>query len=270
MLNFASQEFGGWLETNQTIERISISDATPTSKTVKILADKIVVPLVSAEIQRPRLFAHLEKSLRHYSAALVTGRTGTGKTAFAADFARASGGDVAWYKADTTDTDWKVFLGYLSESLSAFKSDAAQCRLADAAKNERFFDSGVSLVTESLAAEFSAVDAQKPLLVVLDDLHSVFDAEWFDEFFNALLSLPTENVHLLLLARTAPPFPLWRMRSKQVLDVIDEKMLAFNVDETVELFQKYKLSKAAARAAHKRVYGKVGALLEICREKTGG
>ena len=269
MLNFASEELSGWLETNPTFERISVSDTTPTSKTIKILADKIVVPSVSAEIQRPRLFAHLEKSLRHFSAALVTGRTGTGKTAFAADFAGQSGCDVAWYKADATDNDWKVFLGYLSESLSAFKSVAPQIGAADAEKNERFFENGVSPVTESIAREFSAIDAKKPLLVVLDDLHSVFDAEWFDEFFNALLSVPTENVHLLLLARTAPPFPLWRMRSKHVLDVIDEKLLAFSVEETIELFEKYKLPKTAARAAHKRVYGKVGALLEICREKTG-
>lgn len=264
MLNFASQEFDGWRETTQTFERISRPAAAP-SRSLKILAGKIAVPPDSAEIKRPRLYSHLEKSLRNYSAALITGRAGTGKTAFAADFARQTGGGVAWYKTDTTDTDWKVFLGYLAESLREFKSGTAE---PDDSQNERFFGGGVSSVTESLAARFAVIDPEKPLLVVLDDLHSVFDAEWFGEFFNALLSLPTPNVQLLLLARTAPPFPLWRLRSKQVLDVIDEKLLSFTAEETVALFKKYKLPNGAARAAHQRAYGKVAALVDICQKKT--
>lgn len=265
MLNFASQELDGWLDSNQTLAEISVSDKAPPT-CIKILAEKIAVPDVSAEIERPRLNAHLEKSLQNFSAALLTGRAGTGKTAFAADYARLCGSNVAWYKTDQTDTDWKVFLGYLSESLRRFKTGAAQ---PAGVENGWFAASENLTVTESLAAQFARVDSEKPLLVVLDDLHSVFDADWFGEFFNALLSVPTPNVNLLLLARTAPPFPLWRMRSKQVLDVIDEKLLAFTPEETNELFRKYELSIGAARAAHKRAYGKVGALLDICREKAG-
>ncbi len=265
MLNFASHELSDWRETNHTYEQFS-APANTQSNAVKIIADKIAVPLVSAEIERPRLYSHLEKSLQNFSAAMITGRAGTGKTAFAADFARQSGYGVAWYKADTTDTDWKVFLGYLSESLRQFKSAPSS---AETIENKQFFDSDASHVTESLAAQFAAVETEKPLLVVLDDLHSVFDADWFSEFFNSLLSLPTPNVHILLLARAAPSFPLWRLRSKQVLEVIDEKLMSFTLEETVRLFQKYKLSPNAARAAHKRSYGKVAALKEICRKKSG-
>jgi ATP/maltotriose-dependent transcriptional regulator MalT len=135
MLNFASQELGEWRETHQSFEQFSASETTK-SNTVKILADKIVMPSVSAEIARPRLFNHLNKSLHNYSATIVTGRAGTGKTAFAADFARQSGYGVAWYKADATDIDWKVFLGYLSESLRQFKSDSQVTEVAE--KNRLF------------------------------------------------------------------------------------------------------------------------------------
>jgi ATP/maltotriose-dependent transcriptional regulator MalT len=122
-------------------------------------------------------------------------------------------------------------------------------------------------VTESLAARFAAVETEKPLLVVLDDLHSVYDSDWFGEFFNALLSLPTPNVQVLMLARSAPSFPLWRMRSKHTLDVVDEKLLAFTVPETIELFRNYQLSENAARVAHKRAYGRIAKLKEIAEKK---
>jgi hypothetical protein len=98
-------------------------------------------------------------------------------------------------------------------------------------------------------------------------LHSVYDADWFVEFFNALLALPTANVRVLLLARSAPPFPLWRLRSKHVLDVVDEKLLAFTVPETIELFRNYRLSENAARVAHKRAYGRIAKIKEIAEKK---
>lgn len=261
MLNFASHELNDWRETNQTFEHIS-THAKIKTETVKILADKIVVPAVSAEIARPRLGAHLEKSLHNFSATLVTGRAGTGKTAFAVDFAVQNRYDAAWFKADSTDSDWKVFLKYLSESLRPYKSGKAfgTVETPQSANAENLS------VTDSLAVQFAALETEKPLLVVLDDLHSVFDADWFDEFFNALLSLPSANVKLLLLARTLPPFPLWRLRSKQVLDVMDEKLLAFNVQETTALFRKYRLPASSARLAHSDAYGRIAKLREIAEK----
>lgn len=258
MLNFASHELSGWRETNQTFESFSVPSKKK-NETVKILADKIIMPAVSAEIARPRLSTHLEKSLQNFSATLVTGRAGTGKTTFAADFARQNGYSAAWYKTDTTDADWKVFIGYLSESLRRYKSESAK----KTDENKQSVNAENLSVTESLAAQFAAIETEKPLLVVLDDLHSVYDADWFGEFFNALLSLPTPNVRVLLLARAAPSFPLWRLRSKQVLDVMDEKLMAFTLEETIELFQKYKLPQKAASLAHKYAYGRIAKLKEV-------
>ncbi|HXG83907.1 MAG TPA: AAA family ATPase [Pyrinomonadaceae bacterium] len=265
MLNFASHELDDWRETNQTFEQFP-APSKKKIETVKILADKIVIPVVSAEIARPRLSAHLKKSLRNFSATLVTGRAGTGKTAFAADFIRQNAYSAAWYKADTTDTDWKVFLQYLSESLRPYKSEA----VTEAGENKQSTNAESQSVTESLAAQFAVLDTEKPLLVVLDDLHSVFDADWFGEFFNGLLSLPAPNVRLLLLARAAPSFPLWRLRSKQVLDVMDEKLMAFTLEETIKLFQKYKLPRKAARLAHKRAYGRIAKLKEVAGNTKSG
>lgn len=264
MMTFDTYDFSHCRETSYSFEYVS---ATPVInipvESVKLFADKLCVPQTSAEINRPRLFAHLEKSLEQFSATLVTGRAGTGKTALAADFARKMGRDVAWYKAETSDSEWKIFLSYFAESL---RQSRLGCEPSEVFGLEEETES--LSVTESLAAQFAALETEKPLLLVIDDLHSVFDADWFNEFFNALLSLRTQSVQLLLLARTAPPFPLWRLRSKQVLGVMDEKLLAFNQEETNELFASYGLGLKAARVANKSAYGKIGKLKQIVAEKS--
>lgn len=262
MLNFATNELTELSEVSYSFEYISNSNSTKT-ETVKLLAEKIRLPKITAEIKRPRLITHLEKSLTQFSSTLVTGRIGTGKTTLAAEFANRKNDAAAWYKIETTDVDWKVFLDYLAESLRPFRADTESLQNYDLEFNKT---ENLS-VTETVAAQFAMIDTNKPLLIVLDDLHSVFDTDWFGEFFNALISLPTPNVRLLLLARSAPPIPLWRLRSKHVLDVVDEKLLAFTVPETIELFDKYQLSENAARVAHKRTYGRIAKLKEIAEKK---
>jgi len=262
MMNFASQELNDWGETNNYFEFTPSSSETKTkinTDSIKLIADKLRLPTLAGEVERPRLVEHLEKSLAQFSATLITGRAGTGKTALAADFARQSDFCVAWYKVETADSDWKVFSSYLLGSINQNCSEKAAN-----------FSNGIHIpqMTESLAAHFTEAATEKPLLIVLDDLHSIFDAEWFIEFFTNFVSSLASNVHLLLIARTLPPLPLWRLRSKQVLGVMDEKLLAFTPEETVKLFRRQNLSPTAARAAHKTTYGKIAKLKEIIEEKT--
>jgi LuxR family maltose regulon positive regulatory protein len=263
MMNFASQDLNEWRESTNYYEISSPSSATkPKIKidSVKLLADKLRIPDVVETVVRPRLTTHLEKSLAQYSATLITGRAGTGKTDLAVNCARQSDFCVAWYKVETADSDWKIFSSYLLGSISQNCSE----NFEELASNEI----RVPLMTESLAERFADAAKEKPLLIVLDDLHSIFDADWFTEFFTSFVSSLAPNVHLLMIARTEPPLPLWRLRSKQVLGVMDEKLLSFTLDETVELFRKHRLSAAAARSAHKLAYGKVAKLTEIIEKKS--
>jgi ATP/maltotriose-dependent transcriptional regulator MalT len=69
----------------------------------------------------------------------------------------------------------------------------------------------------------------------LDDLHLVYDTSWLAQFFAGLIPILPREVHLLICARSLPPGTLWRVRSKQVLTVVDENALAFTLDEAREL-----------------------------------
>ena len=80
------------------------------------------------------------------------------------------------------------------------------------------------------------------LLIVIDDLHLVYDSPWMIPFFGRLLPLLPPRVHLLFAGRSLPPTPLWRMRSKQNLNVLDETVLAFTYEETAALLEHYKVS----------------------------
>lgn len=262
MLNFASQEFSEWHESNNYFEFAQpavIGKLNVKSDSVKLFAEKLRVPAIKSPVARPRLIKHLEKSLAQFSATLIAGRVATGKTWLAADFARLSNNKVSWYKAETADADWKVFSSYLAAA------GKMQTETEWANKLENL---NVSAASELLANGFNQSADEKPLLIVIDDLHSVFDAEWFSEFFQSFVPLLAPNVRLLLIARTLPPLQLWRLRSKQVLGLIDEKLLSFTEDETIELFKKHKLTSTAARSAHLYAFGKIGRLNKDIEKKT--
>lgn len=264
MLNFASQELNDREDSNNYYEFLPVASEQKSeikSEAVKLFADKIRVPTFSAPIARPRLFEHLKNSLKQFSVTLITGRTGMGKTILAADFAGQSHRRVAWYKAETADGDWKIFSSYLLGSLS-------RCCPDFDLQNFESDKSTVAATTESLAAQFNCAAGDEPFLIVLDDLHSVFDAAWFNEFFDSFVPLLAPNIHLLMIARTLPPLQIWRLRSKQILGVIDEKLLTFNLEETQEFFRSHRLSPTAARSAFKRTYGRIAKLEKIAEKKT--
>ncbi len=96
----------------------------------------------------------------------------------------------------------------------------------------------------------------------------MFDAAWFADFFHAFVPSLSPRVKVLLIARTLPPLAVWRLRSKQILDVVEEKSLAFSVDETIRLFRNHKLAPKIARAAHQTAYGKIPKLKEITEKKS--
>jgi ATP/maltotriose-dependent transcriptional regulator MalT len=79
-------------------------------------------------------------------------------------------------------------------------------------------------------------------------------------FFKRLLPLLPADVHLLITSRTMPPAPLWRMRSKQTLSVIDEEALAFTRQEAILLFKRHGLTQEHASLALDHTHGRASAL----------
>jgi len=188
---------------------------------------------------------------------VLRGRAGTGKTTLALDFSRNCGRAVAWYKVDATDTEVKIFFQYMIASIRRHRPNFGTKTLLS--------DVGTALLDEipalAEAFVFELVEGEsKPLLIVIEDLHLVCDSEWVVPFFQRLLPLLPSEVHMLITSRTMPPAPLWRMRSKQTLSVIEEEVLAFTRQEAIELFENYGLSAEQANIALHHAHGRAAPL----------
>lgn len=240
--------------------------SSPTSRdtsndAMHILRDKLQMPHDEGHIARPRLDSLLKKSVKQFPATLISGRAGTGKTVLAANFA-ANFQMVCWYSIESTDISWRVFSRYFSASLPG----KAVINVAEDATDDQVRQTEIAeFLVNNLPRLYGKSDQKS--LIVLDDIHHIFDAPWFDEFFSLLLySLPADS-HLLLLCRSKPPSPLWRMRSKQMLNVIDEKVIAFNIRETEALFDSIRCNGLRAKEAHGKSFGRISKLLQFAQDR---
>jgi LuxR family transcriptional regulator, maltose regulon positive regulatory protein len=238
----------------------------PVKEEFHILRDKLTMPEPDGLVQRPRLEKLLDSSASQFPATLICGRAGTGKTAIAASFA-ASQTKAFWYSVESTDTDWPVFSRYFSAALSG-KTFGEHHEIDLHAADDPIAQRDIARFLVNRFSNAYSGQSNAKSLVVLDDIHHVFDAAWFDDFFNLLLySLPPET-HLLLTCRSKPPGPLWRLRSKQMLNVLDEKIIAFNADETAGLYKTLGLGSAAAKQAHMQCFGRVSKLLKAADQSS--
>jgi len=229
-----------------------------------LILDKIIVPQELPRVSRTRLLSVLTEGLTCCTSSIICGRAGTGKTMLATDFARRAGRRIAWYKVDAADASLQVFMQYLLAAVRAQHPGFGRKTLALLHMTRTAEEA--ALLAESFVYEMTMLEAAEPLLLVIDDLHLVYDAEWFVPFFHRLLPLLPTEAHVLLLGRTLPPAPLWRLRSKQTLHVIDEAALLFTQEEAAELLLSYGLYVEASAGILEITRGRAAVLDAAARE----
>jgi LuxR family maltose regulon positive regulatory protein len=226
---------------------------------LELITDKIAPPTLLPRVSRFRLLETLERSLAAGTSTIISGRAGTGKTSLALDFAEKCGRPIAWYKIDAPDADPQIFFKYLIGCIQECRPNfglASLRSLIDAS------DLDMEWLAEAFVYELAEGERVGPLLIVIEDLHLVSDSDWLVPFFSRLLPLLPSEVHMLITSRSLPPAPLWRMRSKQSLVVINEESLAFTRPEAIELFKSYGLSQDQAFIALDHTHGRAAALDE--------
>lgn len=211
---------------------------------------RIRIPKFNDALLRTRIDTLLAESERQFPATLICGRSGTGKTYLAGLYAGAR--RAAWFSVEPPDANWHSFAAGFSAAIHRRKRHTAATAAADG-----------SLETIAAFLETSFGTRRPPRLVVLDNIHHLFDTDWFGTFLEQAVSSVPPNTHLLLLSRSKPPTPIWRMRSKRFLNVIDEKVYGFNENETVELFRSKGLSPSLARSAFRSGFGNIEQMLRV-------
>ena len=222
-----------------------------------LIHEKITVPDEKPRTSRSRLLNLLAEDLTAYNATIINGRAGTGKTTLVADFARHAARPVCWYKVDASDSQLRGFCRYLAATLSRQRPsiDPAQLlQITETVESDR-----AELLAEAFVFALGE-PASEPLLLIIEDLHLVYDAEWMVPFFHRLLPLLPDDIHVLITCRSLPPAPLWRLRSKQMLRVVEEAELTFTLEEAERLFATYGLSREHARLALRETNGRAAAI----------
>jgi LuxR family maltose regulon positive regulatory protein len=202
----------------------------------------------------------LTENLHSANATVLNGRAGSGKTMLAVDFSRNIGRPVAWYKVDAADNELTLFCEYLTAAVRRQRPTLNTASLIELAATVD--GDNAELLADAFVFQLGETKGE-PLLIVIEDLHQVYDAEWVVAFFRRLLPLLPSDVHALITCRSLPPTPLWRMRSKQMLRVLDEPELAFTVAEAIDLFATYGLSEDHARAAWDQTNGRAATIAEF-------
>jgi LuxR family maltose regulon positive regulatory protein len=223
----------------------------------QLIFEKLAIPSQTRRFSRPRLLSLLEASLNTCTSTILSSRAGTGKTTLAAEFAQHCGRPVAWYKVDAPDGELKLFLEYLTACIREKRRGFGSQRLMHLFANCQ--DEDATVLAESFVFDLLE-SGSDPLLIVIEDLHLVCDSGWVIPFFRRLLPLLPAEVHVLITSRSMPPAPMWRMRSKQTLTVLDEEILNFNRHETIEYFESCGLSSEEACITFDHTHGRASAL----------
>jgi LuxR family transcriptional regulator, maltose regulon positive regulatory protein len=230
---------------------------------MNLINEKISLPKELPSFSRPRLLDLLSRSTEMYATTIISGRTGTGKTLLATEFAQRCGRNVAWYSVDATEKDPQFFFAYLLESLRQvnpklrFPSSTLPPYDCTVVELEQWAESIIHTLEET---------TKESWLLVLDDLHLIYDEPWVLPFFRRFIPLLPNNIHLLILARSVIPVPLWRMRSKQNLLTIDEGWLAFTQEEATRLFAAYGLGEKQAADALRVSHGRASMMEQLARQ----
>jgi LuxR family transcriptional regulator, maltose regulon positive regulatory protein len=231
---------------------------------MKIITSKITIPTETPLVCRQGLLDTLLENIKSCHTAVINGRAGTGKTMLAVDFVRRHLGRAAWYKVDAPDMSLPFFLEYLVASVArvrpGFGRQTLDCRARSSGTGGIEVGSEFNIAELAEAFIYDLERQAEPLVLVIDDLHLIYDADWVIPFFYRLLPLLPAETHMLILGRGLLPAPLWRLRSKQQLFVITEQMLAFTQTEAEELFSGYGLGAEEARSALLRTGGRAAGL----------
>ena len=229
---------------------------------MQVILDKVTVPRQNPRVSRPRLLRMLGEGLDSCTATIITGRAGAGKTLAAKDFVRNCGRRTAWYTVESPDGELPIFVRYLIESVGRQRPGFGRGFLAHFAGSPGIED--IPTLAEAFLYELQEYRGE-PLLMVVDDLHLIYDADWVVPFFRRLLPLLPQEAHMLVIGRSLPPTPVWRMRSKQTLCLVEEAALAFTPQEAADLFASYGLAGCDARSALEQTQGRAAALDRMVR-----
>jgi LuxR family transcriptional regulator, maltose regulon positive regulatory protein len=174
-------------------------------------------------LERPELLARLD-SLCQHRVTIVCAPAGSGKTTLLRSWASNYRGRVAFVTAERESADGQRFWHAVSDALN--EPAAANGRV------KRITDGRVD--PDTLIERINSRFGEKPLVLVIDDLHEIASEQVIAQLERMVASLPP-TVHAILASRRDPRLRLHRLRLAGEVAEIRARELRFSEDETREL-----------------------------------
>lgn len=219
-----------------------------------LLRSKLSPPQASTDhLARPQVEAALSAH-PHARLVLFSAPAGFGKTTALAMFAaerRSAGASIAWLSLGPGDDEPVRFFQQLLEALGRALPGLGDDALGYLRNTMRV---PVEAVMESLLVDLA--QRQEPLLLVLDDLHLIQDAELLGSL-NRLVKLAPPNFTLAIGSRSQPPLNLATLRAKGLLLEIGSEELRLNPQEARSYLERsgLQLDAEAFRALYSHTEG---------------
>lgn len=191
----------------------------------RLLSTKLRAPRHDVvRVRRARLLSALDEGAER-GITLICAPAGFGKTTLVADWLHRHDRRAAWVSLDSGDSDPVLFWSYV----------AAACQEVEPTLG---LDAGSLLASGRPSADREALlsllndiaSGELPVTLVLDDYHLVDSAE-VHQGMAVLAERRPANLHLIVVSRTQPAFPLSRLRAQGRLSDITHEDLRFTVDE---------------------------------------
>jgi LuxR family maltose regulon positive regulatory protein len=192
-----------------------------------LLATKLHRPCSTSNlIARPRLTQRLDEGLRNgHRLFLVVAPAGYGKTTLVTDWLDKTDIPSAWLSLDEADNDPLRFFTYVVAALQKTLGPKLSQPLLEVFP---MTPQSPEAFVHPLINDLTTVN--RPILLALDDYH-VITAGLVQEAMVFLLRRAPPNLHLVVLTRADPPFPLPRLRVREQMTEIRDRDLRFTPEE---------------------------------------
>ena len=190
-------------------------------------------PLVEAKITAPRIRRGFVDRPRitqaidaggHVELTLLEAPAGYGKTTAVRMWSATQDAALVWVTLDADDDDPNRMWWYVATAVDRIRPGLAGPALRRLGVAGGVIEHAVDEVMGAIG-RFA-----RPVILVLDDLHTVGDADSLASIAHALLNVP-ENLRVIISTRVDPEIGLPRLRASQQLEELRANDLAFSTPE---------------------------------------
>ena len=201
----------------------------------QLLQTKLYIPSAREKlVSRPHLIDQLNAGITG-KLTLISAPAGFGKTTMVSEWIHSMDrktNRTVWFSLDETDNDSKLFLTYFIKALQSCYPEIGKGPL-DVLHSPQA--PSLESILTTLINETANILEQ--VCIVIDDYHLIESPE-IHTLVSFMLDHFPRNIHLVIITREDPPFPISRLRVRGELTELRAVDLRFSDKDAVDFFNR--------------------------------